>query len=128
MTPVNHDFMDLRTRAELLDLCDDHEGAEKLRMLSLDVAREVDLTCYSYQLLWRNRVAEAIELLEHNAARHPQSSNAWDSLGDAYSQQGDVRHAAECYGHASRLAHGDEDRLRIEHKLRDLIALGAIAS
>ena len=103
MTPVKPDFLDLRTRAELLDLCDDHDGAEALRGRSLEMAREVDLTCYAYQLMWRNRTKEAIELLELNVSRHPDSWNAWDSLGDAYAQDGDSRRATECRSRASRL-------------------------
>ena len=49
---VDPDFIELRVRAEFLELCGDSETAEKLRLRSLEVAREVDLTCYSYQ---RNR-------------------------------------------------------------------------
>lgn len=128
MVPVNHDFLDLRTRAELLELCDDLDGANKLREQSLEVAREVDLVCYGYQLLWRNRAGDAIDLLERNAARNPDSWNAWDSLGDACAQQGDIRRAAECYGRASQLVRDDEEHRRIEHNLRDMIALGALAS
>lgn len=128
MVPVNHDFLDLRTRAELLELCDDPEGAKRLRELSLEVAREVDLVCYGYQLLWRNRAPDAIDLLERNAARNPDSWNAWDSLGDAYAEHGDIRRAAECYGNASRLVNDEQDRLRIERSLREMIALGTLAS
>ncbi|HUP44871.1 MAG TPA: hypothetical protein VM779_05100 [Thermoanaerobaculia bacterium] len=125
---MQRDFIDLRIRAEVLELCDDHDGAEKLRALSLEIAREVDLTCYGYQLLWRNRVNEAIRLLEYNASKHPDSWNAWDSLGEAFSHGGDLRRAVECYGHASRLVEDEQERLRIECTLRDLVALGAIAS
>ncbi|HUP48928.1 MAG TPA: hypothetical protein VNA04_09065 [Thermoanaerobaculia bacterium] len=128
MKAVTQDFIELRTRAELLELCDDPGGAAKLRKLSLEIAREVDLTCYGYQLLWRNRVREAVTILEENAARHPESWNAWDSLGDGYAQEGEIARAAECYGHASRLAEDVEQRVRIESSLREMIALGAMAS
>ena len=128
MAPQSLDFFDLRTRAELLDLCDDAEGAAELRAASLEVAREVDLVCYGYQLLWRNRVTDAIEILERCAARHPDSWNVWDTLGDAYSQHGDLRKAIDCYSHASQLVDSDSERLRIDAIVRDLVALGAIAS
>jgi predicted Zn-dependent protease len=128
MSAASLDFIDLRVRAELLELCDDPEGAERLRARSLEIAREVDLTCYAYQLMWRNRAWEAIALLEVSAARHPNSWNVWDSLGEAYAQAGEIRRAIECYGHASRLIDDEPMRLRIEHTLRDLLALGAIAS
>lgn len=128
MVPINQDFLDLRTKAELLELCDDLDGATRLRERSMEVAREVDLVCYGYQLLWRNRAGDAIDLLERNAARNPESWNAWDSLGDAYAQQGDIRHAADCYARASQLVRSEEERHRIERNLRDMIALGALAS
>ena len=128
MVPINQDFLDLRTRAELLELCDDLDGATRLRERSMEVAREVDLVCYGYQLLWRNRAADAIDLLERNAARNPGSWNAWDSLADAYAQQGDIRHAADCYGRAAQLVSSEEERRRIERNLRDMIALGTLTS
>ena len=124
----NPDFIDLRTRAEFLELCGESEAAEELRVHSLSVAREVDLTCYSYQLLWRNLVDEAIDLLERNAARNPGSWNAWDSLGEAYAQKGDIRRAIDSYAHAAGLIETPAERMRIERIVRDLLALGAIAS
>ena len=128
MATYTPDFFDLRVRAELLELCDDLEGAARLRAQSLEIAREVDLTCYGYQLMWRNRASEAIEILERNAALHPESWNVWDSLAEAWSQQGDLRRAIDCYDHASQLVEDDADRHRIERCIRELAALGAIAS
>ncbi len=83
------DFIDLRTRAELLELCGDQPGADRLRTLSLEIAREVDLTCYAYQLLWRDKIMDAIDILERNAATHPESWNAHHSLGEALEMHGD---------------------------------------
>ena len=60
---VKHDFIDLRTRAELLELCGDPDGAARLRDLSLQIGMEVEINCYEYQLLWRNLIDEAIVLL-----------------------------------------------------------------
>lgn len=128
MTTHSPDFFDLRVRAELLDLCDDIAGAASLRAQSLEIAREVDLTCYGYQLLWRNRVFEAIDIFERNAALHPESWNAWDSLAEAWLQQGDAPRAIDCYMHASQLVDDGSERQRMEHRIRELVAFGAIAS
>ena len=128
MTLPPFDFFELRMRAELLDLCDDNETAAELCTRSLEIAREIDLVCYGYQLLWRNRVHDAIGILECAAARHADSSNVWDSLADAYAELGDFRRAVDCYSRASQLATGEDQRLRIEQAIRDLSALGAIAS
>lgn len=125
---VSPDFMELRTRAEFLQLCGEAEAAEELRTQSMEIAREVDLTCYSYQLLWRNLVDEAIDLLERCAARHPDSWNVWDTLGEAYAQKGDIRRAIDHYGQAAALVEREEERMRIEAQLRSLNALGLVAS
>ena len=125
MSPANQNFIDLRTRAEFLELCDDHEGAAALRARSFEVAREIDLTCYAYQLLWRNRVEEAIELLEFGAARHPDSWNLWHSLGEAFAQFGDVSRAAECYDRALERVEDDRGRLQIERSVSQLVVLAS---
>ncbi len=113
----NPDFVDLRTRAELLELCGDAEGAERLRRISLEVGREVDLTCYAYQLLWRERIADAIDLLERNAAGHPESWNVRHSLGEAYEMLGDYESAAANFRRALALTDDAEKAGLIERSL-----------
>ncbi len=116
--PANQDFIDLRIRAEYLELCGDPDTAERLRSLALEIAREVDLTCYAYQLLWRDRVDEAIELLRRNAAIHPDSWNVYDSLGEAYEQKGELGLAIDSYRAALlRLVDDQETRWRIERRI-----------
>ena len=119
---VDPDFIELRIRAEFLELCGDPETAENLRQRSLEVAREVDLTCYSYQLMWRNLVDQAIDLLERAAARFPDSWNAWDTLGEAYVQRGDVTRAIESYRRAAVLVDDEDHRRRIDRLIRRLVA------
>lgn len=114
------DFIELRVRAEYLDLCGEEEAAERLRSVSLAVAREVDLTCYAYQLLWRGRIDEAIDLLRHNAAAHPDSWNVYHSLGEAYEQKGDLVAAIENYEAALRRVTDHDIRELIERRLSTL--------
>ncbi len=125
---IQYDFIDLRTRAELLEICGDEEGAKRLRDLSLEVGREVDLTCYAYQLLWRNRIDEAIELLEHNAAVHPDSWNVRHSLGEAYETLGDYYTAAMNFRMALALTDDDERLSQIGSSLQRIERLGLAAS
>jgi predicted Zn-dependent protease len=115
--PANQDFIDLRVRAEYLELCGDDEAASRLRNLSLEIAREVDLTCYAYQLLWRDRIEDAIELLHLNAEINPQSWNVYDSLAEAYEQKGDLVSAISWYKLALPLIDEDEARKRIQHRI-----------
>ena len=116
-TAVTPDFMDMRTRAEFCELCGDAESAERWRNLSLQVAREVDLTCYAYQLLWRERLDDAIEILEYNTATHPDSWNAWHSLGEAYELLGDFDSAVLNYRIAASLTDEYEPLVRIGDSL-----------
>ena len=77
------DRIDALIEADALELCGNVEAADRLRKRSIAGASEVDLNCYAYTLLWRNRIDRAISLLEDNAAAHPDSWNAYDSLADA---------------------------------------------
>ncbi|HSP35664.1 MAG TPA: hypothetical protein VLU46_15235 [Thermoanaerobaculia bacterium] len=121
---IQPDFLDLRTRAELLDICGDTEGGERLRKLSLKVGREVDLTCYAYQLIWRNKIDDAIELLERNAAAHPQSWNVRHSLGEAFETMGDYFSAAQNYRAAADLTDDDDTLTRLTRELQRVERLG----
>jgi hypothetical protein len=121
MEPVNGvtpDFVDLRTRAELLELCGDAEAADRLRDLSMQVGREVDMTCYAYQLMWRNKIVDAIDMLEWTAAAHPHSWNVRHSLGEAYEMLGDYYSAAMNLRMAAALTDEDEHLGRIDVALR----------
>ena len=122
------DFIDLRTRAELLEICGDSDGAETLRKLSLEVAREVDLTVYAYQLIWRNKVDEAIEILELNLSAHPESWNVRHSLGEAYEALGDYATAAVNFRAAQTLTDDAYSIADIEQSLRRVRQFEAAAS
>ena len=115
-----YDFLELRTRAEFLELCGDNDRAEELRQLSVEVGREVDLNCYAYQLLWRGEIEKAFDLLHRNLELHPQSWNAFDSLAEAYATIGDTESAADHYGRALMLCGDREQKQRIRLLLRDL--------
>ena len=122
--PVKRDFIDLRTRAELLDLCGDPEGATRLRDLSLQIGMEVEINCYAYQLLWRNLIDEALVLLKRNVEAHPDSWNAWDSLAEAYEIKGDLQRAIEHYEIAARLTDHQGHKQRIKRHVAALDAMG----
>lgn len=122
------DFIDLRTRAELLEICGDVEGAERLRSQSLEIAREVDLTCYAYQLMWRNKSDTAVELLERSLAAHSHSWNMFHTLGEAYEMLGDYATAAANFRAALTVADGNEAIATINESLGRVAHLEAVAS
>ena len=124
VTPSN-DFMELRTRAEFLDLCGDWDRAEELRQLSFEIAREVDLNCYAYQLLWRGENDTAFDLLYRNLEMHPLSWNVYDSLAEAFAMVGDMENAIDHYGRALTMCTDREQKERIRRLLLDLSRIAA---
>ena len=61
------------------------------------VLNENEMNRLGYQLLGRKRVAEAIEVFKLNVEDFPQSSNVYDSLGEAYMVNGDRELAIKNY-------------------------------
>ena len=58
---------------------------------------EVMVNQLGYRLLSEKRVADAITVFEVNARTHPDSWNAWDSLGEGYANARDKEHALKAY-------------------------------
>jgi predicted Zn-dependent protease len=50
---------------------------------------EEQLNYLGYDLLGKKRTKEAIQILKLNVEAYPQSSNVYDSLGEAYFNDGD---------------------------------------
>ncbi len=90
-------FSNLNVKAGLLELKGDKKGAEKQREKALTVADEQQLNAYGYQLLASNRKQEAIDIFKINVKRYPDSWNVYDSLGDAYEQDGNHKDALSNY-------------------------------
>ena len=58
---------------------------------------EEEVNTFGYQLLEASKIQEAVSILRRNAAVHPRSSNAYDSLGEAYMLAGQKEQAAASY-------------------------------
>ncbi len=68
-----------------------------------------------YNLLARSKVRDAIQIFEHNVSLHPESSNAYDSLGEAYAAAGRNAEAIESYQKSLVLdPHNDNGRKMIQ--------------
>lgn len=59
---------------------------------------EDELTLYGYSFLWENKVIEAIEIFKVLATEFPNSSNAYDCLGEAYLKNGNMELSLHNYG------------------------------
>lgn len=58
---------------------------------------EYHLNVLAYQLLWKKRIREAIDIFKLNVEAYPEASNPYDSLGDAYMVNGDMELAIKNY-------------------------------
>lgn len=103
MTWVDHSismketFSNLNVKAGLLKAKGDDSGAEKIKARALTVADEQQLNAYGYQLLAEDKKTEAIEIFKANVKRYPDSWNVYDSLADAYDQNGNNKEAINNY-------------------------------
>lgn len=68
-----------------------------------DVGRETDLNSCGYVLMAQKLFREAINLFTINVNLYPQSSNCYDSLGEAYLASGMKDAAKSCYQYAVEL-------------------------
>ena len=89
----NKNFTTLNIKAGLLRQVGKAADADKLDKEAITLANEAELNQYGYQLLGENKHDEAIKIFILNTERHPESANAWDSLGEAYAIKGDKENA-----------------------------------
>ena len=62
------------------------------------------LNLSGYQLMNAGNLTEAIEIFKKNAANYPNSANVYDSLGEAFEKNGQLKQAKENYEKAFNLA------------------------
>ena len=71
-----------------------------------------------YWLLGKRKVVEAIEVFKMNVEDFPNSANAYDSLGEAYTINGDIERAIENYQRSLELNPGNAHAVGMLRKLR----------
>ncbi len=110
---IQQNFTTLRAKAAVLDRKGDAAAAEALRKRSLDQASEADLNLLGYQLLQAGKVEDAIGTFRDNVRRHPESWNAYDSLGEALAARGEKAEAAASYRKALGMVQDEAQKKRI---------------
>jgi len=110
---MNRNFTNLRTKALVMTKKGDTAAADALTKESIAIATEVEINAYGYQLLGQKKVDEAIAMFEKNVKDHPDSWNAYDSLGEAYGVKGDRKKALENYTKAMNMTKVDIQKTRI---------------
>ncbi|HKP69882.1 MAG TPA: serine hydrolase [Pyrinomonadaceae bacterium] len=70
-----------------------------------------------YDLIEEKKFKEAIEIFKLNTVAFPRSSNAFDSLGEAYLESGDKKSAVENYKKSLELDPGNENAREVLKKI-----------
>jgi CubicO group peptidase (beta-lactamase class C family) len=58
---------------------------------------EANINGFAYRLLFSGSVSDAVQVFERNVKHYPQSSNVYDSLGEAYMKAGEKEKAIQNY-------------------------------
>ena len=64
---------------------------------------EAEINAFGYRLIQLKKMDEAIEMFKLNVELYPESANVYDSLGDAYEQQGNKAEAIKNYEKALQI-------------------------
>ena len=72
------------------------------------------LNSLGYAYLSQHQPQKALVLFQRNVANYPRSANVYDSLGDAYAQQGNKRRAIAAYQQALALGADADTRAKLQ--------------
>ena len=118
--PLTQLVLDLYARAALLDAGAILQRYRVLRSAPAYVATdtESDLTWLGYELLKDETVDKALAVFDQLLHEYPQSSSAWDSLGDGREQAGDMAGAITAFRVAVALdAHAEDSAAKLTRLL-----------
>ncbi|HKP85300.1 MAG TPA: serine hydrolase [Blastocatellia bacterium] len=80
--------------------------------------QEDELNTLGYRLMMRGKLKEAIRALQLNVEAYPESSNAYDSLGEVYMKNGNRELAIENYEKSLKLDAGNQNAVEMLKKLK----------
>jgi tetratricopeptide (TPR) repeat protein len=78
---------------------------------------ENEVNSLGYQLLQADKFKQAIRIFQLNVEAYPQSGNTWDSLAEAYMDDGDKAQAIANYQRSLRINPGNVNAVKMLHKL-----------
>jgi hypothetical protein len=113
-------FMNLRTKADILQALGRGTEATPLVEKALQIANEADINTLGYTLMAQNKMKEALAMFEKNVKDHPDSWNVYDSLAECQEKGGDVKHAVKNYEQALKRVKDDANQKRITSTLKKL--------
>ena len=78
---------------------------------------EQELNLLGYKLWSVSKIDEAVEIFKMNVVAYPSSSNAYESLGEAYLNKGDKNQAEVCFRESLKLDPANQDAIRMMKQL-----------
>jgi len=117
---MNKGFVSLRAQSVVADARGDAPKAAALREQALAAATEADMNQYGYELLQGGKTTEALDVFRRNVTSHPDSWNAYDSLGEALAASGDKAGATTNYRKARAMVKDETNQKRIDGILAGL--------
>ena len=84
-----------------------------------EVVNENQMNRIGYDLLSSKRIKDAVEVFKQNVSDYPQSSNVYDSLGEAYMVNGDRELAIKNYERSVELDPNNTNGIEALKKLRE---------
>jgi len=117
---IQENANNLVIKAGLLEQSGRTETAEQVLARALQIANEAETNLIGYTFLQQGKVDRAIEVFEKNAADHPGSWNAWDSLGEAWRAAGNTARATANYEKALGMVEDESQKQRIRGILRGM--------
>ena len=98
---------------------------DRVKVEQPDRLDEGDVNGLGYVLLRRDAIEEAILVFERNTVDYPESSNVWDSLGEALRAAGRLEESIVTYGRAARMDPSNENARRFILEMEAELAAGA---
>jgi CubicO group peptidase (beta-lactamase class C family) len=93
--------------------------AEFDKELRAGAIEERSINSLGYRLMWQKKMEDAIEMFQLNVRLHPGSSNAYDSLGEAYMNHGEKELAIRSYEKSLELEANNGNAVEMLKKLRE---------
>jgi CubicO group peptidase (beta-lactamase class C family) len=95
--PDSGDELFLVAKVEGIAAALDHYDASKQATKISPKEDEANINGFGYRLLFSGSVSDAVQVFERNVKQYPQSSNVYDSLGEAYMKAGEKEKAIQNY-------------------------------
>lgn len=108
--------LELLLGGKLAEAAEAYRGLKKSKPESVYVS-EQRLNLLGYELMRRQKLPESIAVLKLNVELYPQSSNTYDSLGEAYMNNGDTKEAIASYKRSLELDPKNQNAVRMLEKL-----------